>query len=265
MATRTLLILLLSSVASAAEPLDRHGDPLPVGAIARWGTLRFRPNLGEFGDINVVTSPDGKVLAVGEQSGVRFFNTADGRELGFAVLRGTFAERLTFSPDGKQLPAHYDLEGIISRGFHPHEQLHLIDVKKARVDFEPTIDSESRSAFGAHQFAAGGGRFIAVESGTVCVYATDSFKLLATFQGDHFLLCHDERELLIRAPESNVRVIHFESCQERRSFKFAAEHNEKWNLSGLSADGRRPVSRRRQLWSEELPHLEYRSSLLDSP
>lgn len=61
---RSLLTLLVISVSSRAQPpkVDRHGDPLPTMAIARFGTTRWRVTPGSTG--KVAFSPDGKALLV---------------------------------------------------------------------------------------------------------------------------------------------------------------------------------------------------------
>src|SRR5438876_361441 len=77
-------------VPSHAEPKkDRFGDPLPEGAIARLGTLNFRPAHSLWHSLRVAVSPDGKTLAVGEHWGVRLFAMDTGKETGFIrVLSG---------------------------------------------------------------------------------------------------------------------------------------------------------------------------------
>ncbi|HKB40827.1 MAG TPA: hypothetical protein VKD72_30655, partial [Gemmataceae bacterium] len=52
------------------RPVDQHGDPLPRGAVARLGTLRF-VHLG--GLASVAISPDGKVVASGVTEGKKVY------------------------------------------------------------------------------------------------------------------------------------------------------------------------------------------------
>lgn len=62
-------------------PQDVDGDPLPPGAVARLGTLRYRP---EDGATSAVVSADGTKLvtvSAGRPSGVQVWNLADGRLL----------------------------------------------------------------------------------------------------------------------------------------------------------------------------------------
>jgi RNA polymerase sigma factor (sigma-70 family) len=81
--------------------VDREGEPLPAGALARLGTARFYT-----GDWNasVVYSPDGKLLAVtrvapsDDQVQVRVWDRASGKEL--YQVPGNVA---AFSPDSKTL------------------------------------------------------------------------------------------------------------------------------------------------------------------
>lgn len=67
MRTFALVFLALGSV--AADPpakLDRHGDPLPEGAVMRLGTVRNRAPISGFG-----IQKDGTVVTVGRDNAVR--------------------------------------------------------------------------------------------------------------------------------------------------------------------------------------------------
>jgi WD40 repeat protein len=116
-----LLFAIATLVTSAAaQPaktprLDLHGDPLPEGAIARLGTVRFQPRENDFSDDRfrfmtpraIALSPDGTVLASAardEKPGVRidFMDTSTGksrRRLTLAKPGG----QIQFTPDGKSL------------------------------------------------------------------------------------------------------------------------------------------------------------------
>jgi WD40 repeat protein len=82
--------------------LDLYGDPLPDGAISRFGTVRFR-NLG---DSPIAVSPDGRHFAT-DRNGLSLMDRATGELVrGFATNGAT--RRISFSPDGKQLLTHND-------------------------------------------------------------------------------------------------------------------------------------------------------------
>jgi RNA polymerase sigma factor (sigma-70 family) len=88
-----------------AAHVDRFGDPLPVGALLRLGTIRYRAGAG----INhAALSPDGKLLAAACESGITFFDLATGkprhlRESGVVNGFDNKGSNIALSPDGKQL------------------------------------------------------------------------------------------------------------------------------------------------------------------
>jgi WD40 repeat protein len=106
----TLLVGLLIFVGGAcAEPpddkssprTDLYGDPLPEGAIARMGTLRFR---FEEPVTEIVFAPDGKTIAATIRDGtVRLCETATGKELQSFKESKTEFSNPAFSGDGKLL------------------------------------------------------------------------------------------------------------------------------------------------------------------
>jgi len=82
------------------ERLDKRGDPLPRGALARIGTLRFRhTGLGP-----ISFSPNGKVLASGGGDGkIRFWDPATGKEVKCIAVHWKSIHTMAFSRDGTVL------------------------------------------------------------------------------------------------------------------------------------------------------------------
>src|SRR5947209_931532 len=101
-------VALSVALAACAEPparTDAQGDPLPDGALARLGTLRFRePLVVECAAL----SGDGKTVAVASRSAeIRVLEAATGKELRRLRAKGG-VKTLVLSPDGGTLAAAGD-------------------------------------------------------------------------------------------------------------------------------------------------------------
>jgi WD40 repeat protein len=113
---RGLVCLVALALAPAAAHAQPGGDPLPPGAVARLGSVRFHHP----GTITAVAfSPDGKSLLVaGYEDGkhsVRYWDAVSGKELArFGVER--YVHGAAFLPDGKHVVLATD------KGLHLHER-----------------------------------------------------------------------------------------------------------------------------------------------
>jgi WD40 repeat protein len=88
--------------------VDRHGDPLPAGAIARLGTIRWRQPLRDgSGFARVSFSPDGKVLISTGDCGLCLWDVATGKQMSWSPDAARIRAAV-FSPDGKRLITQAD-------------------------------------------------------------------------------------------------------------------------------------------------------------
>jgi WD40 repeat protein len=102
-----IVTLLCSEPLRAGPPLrtDYYGDPLPPGALARMGSIRFTgvglSGVGPDADY----SPDGKLLLVGWGDGFRFLDVASGKEIRRIEGSREHFEGHRFSAGGKVVVA----------------------------------------------------------------------------------------------------------------------------------------------------------------
>jgi WD40 repeat protein len=136
----------------ASDPVDRFGDPLPEGAVARLGTVRFRHGFNTFG---LAFAPGGKGLASAGVGGVCLWDLATGRPL-WRLSVPSLARDLAYSPDGKWLVTaghavwlHDAATGKEVRRLQP-KGFHSLDVVALSPDGRTVAAGETRGsrAFG---------------------------------------------------------------------------------------------------------------------
>src|SRR5438034_699390 len=93
--------------------VDRYGDELPSGAVARLGTSRLRHDVraGNSGINSLAFSPEGKVLAAaGREDGrISLWEIPGGRLLRMLEQKASVRiSGVSFSPDGKMLASGDD-------------------------------------------------------------------------------------------------------------------------------------------------------------
>ncbi|HVK09578.1 MAG TPA: PQQ-binding-like beta-propeller repeat protein, partial [Gemmataceae bacterium] len=139
-----LRLLLLALAAGPLPRFDLHGDPLPPGAVARLGTVRYR-----IGDARVsALAPDGRTFAVADEGGVTLWDVRTGRPGGrIAFAEPTTPHALAYSPHGTRL--------VCTAG----DQVHVLDPADGCVRWSRTC-RDFRSAIG---FLPGGTGFYVAE------------------------------------------------------------------------------------------------------
>src|SRR5262249_29525213 len=84
--------------------VDRHGDPLPAAAVARLGTTRWRHSLRDYSGFGrLAMSPDGKSLVSAGDAGLRLWDAATGRRVGWLAVDTPGFKAARFTPDGRSL------------------------------------------------------------------------------------------------------------------------------------------------------------------
>jgi len=158
----------------ATEGTDRYGDPLPDGAVARLGTVRFRHAGRVPGWVGaLVYAPDGKTLLSGGNDGtVRLWEVKSGREMLRVHDYYEYRNSVAFAPDGKT-----------AASLGSDKLVHLWDMKTGkdvRVFHPPQNASPQSVAFPLSvAFAPDGKRIVAaINEATPCVWDTATGNLV---------------------------------------------------------------------------------------
>ena len=120
--------------------LDRHGDPLPSGAVVRFGTVRLRHGAIE----GVAFAPDGKLLCTvsGSEDNIKMWDTVSGKE----VARLPVAPRLVkLTKDGSVFVATDDRIRVWLPATNTVRELPEITISAESAPTAMTVHPDGRS------------------------------------------------------------------------------------------------------------------------
>jgi RNA polymerase sigma factor (sigma-70 family) len=177
---------------------DRYGDPLPEGALARLGTIRFRQG---FFTYRAVYSPDGKTIACASVGrGLCLWDATTGKELR-CFGQSRVAHTVAFAPDGKMLVS--DVTGPLALFDVASGKLltPLSDARgNAQVAFAPdgkaVAVSQNIKGFGVWDIddaVKARKRFVKEEKQTTCIAFSKNGTMLATGGTDKIIYLWDPK------------------------------------------------------------------------
>ncbi len=216
--------------ASVSAPrVDAFGDPLPPGAIARLGTVRFRQGLPiEF----LSFTPDGKRLFSHGGDGVRIWDSASGKQLRHVVPNEeATSNAIDLSPDGKLI--------AVAQGGRD-KCLQLWDADSGR------LIASLETKYALHVRFAPDGRLLAVTAnnpGGVELWDVAGRKKLRACQAnppqfvERLAFSADSRRLLTTARDKRMRLWDVDTGRKLQEFSFEGDPFDR-EPGVLSPDGK---------------------------
>lgn len=233
-------------ISAAAEPVpktspprtDLYGDPLPPGALVRFGTLRFRS--GSMSGASLAISPDAKrIITVGQDGVIETWEIGSGRRLD---RLGTSSSEpnvwgASLSPDGRSV------------AIGAEKQVRIVDLASGKhIDVEG-LEPDPNQEFGAVPFSPDGKRMACCgvvrqsagqrEHGVnICAAATGKKIRTIALQSLPMtgLAFAPDGHRLITADEQAVQIWDVDTGTELH--KFVVESPSSIGLLELSPDGR---------------------------
>ena len=158
--------------APKVEPAEDLEDPMPVGALRRFGSTRFRfPS----SFTHAALSPDGKRLAIGGYGNVLIYDTESGKRIrvvdDFWPADGAARHPMAFSPDGRLLARLVRYGDATARVCDVETGKEVAEVKGLRPDLRylrysglvvPRQNDEVDGNFAGLYFTDGGRRIVLV-------------------------------------------------------------------------------------------------------
>jgi WD40 repeat protein len=205
---------------------DRHGDPLPSGAVARIGSTRWWHGRAPQ-ECPSVFCPDGKTLACCDGKAVRFLDASSGKELTRVVPQDDDITRFALSPDGK----------IIVTASYKSSVLRIWDVAAGK-EIRQIAERRGTSAVA---FAPDGKTFAAGGAEDIRLWDVSTWQEKCRFAGHvgiHSIVFLPDGKTLIsgggHAP--TIRWWNIDTGREIRRLDKVLDHSR---LLALSPDGRR--------------------------
>jgi RNA polymerase sigma factor (sigma-70 family) len=203
--------------------LDRHGDPLPPGALARFGTKRFR----HAALVNDVTySPDGRVIASASGSTAYLWEATTGRALRQLKGRGKWVNAVAFSPDGKTLASAGSYDDICLWDWSLGEERRRFPVSMRLVrGLAFTPDGKGLLAWGG-LYATRDGKLLPSQ-GQLRLFDTTSGAERCAFRGHDGFICsaalsRDGKLLASASLDRTIRLWEVPSGKELRTVRLSA-------------------------------------------
>jgi WD40 repeat protein len=183
----TLIIPNLDAQAPKQPRLDALGDPLPDGALARLGTLRYKHAPSGDPTIDLATfSPDGKRIAslVYGRGSVHIHDAGNGKEIPGAWKSLNGCTAFAFSPDGSMLAMTTNSNQVpqkMMKGKEAAKQevISLFDIAGGKLAKALTGQSENIRAL---VFADGGKTLVSAGMGTIRWWEVATGKELRSWQ-----------------------------------------------------------------------------------
>lgn len=207
-----------SNVPKYSDIPDLYGDPLPVNAVGRLGTIRFLPESSAL--TNIKYSPDGKLIAtlstviVGSTvPGLQIWDPKTGHSVGLTELKYDYIRAFAWSPDSRQIAVCNDFGVIEVWDVHQNKPVR-------------TFSNEEQSSTGLAW--SSDGKWIATgrDSGAIDILDSVTGKVFKAF--NHGATClefsHDSNQLAA-VSEGHVKIWDIYSGVLRCNQMLETEHN----------------------------------------